>query len=251
MPFGSILGAIAGPLVGGILSNMGQSAANAANIQLAREQMAFQERMSNTEIQRRIADLKAAGLNPMLAYQNAASSPSGAMPRVENEFRDAPAAIGQAVASGLAAKMQREQIEQMQLQNMKIGEEIVKTAHEARYADAQATMAEATVPYSAQTAKINVDTLQKQYEKLAQEAFIAAENAEYRTVEVHQMLPLLLRWQELSNAAKEAGLPAAQAEAEFWKEMGAGGKEAAWWKRMLSGFSIWLNRGGNRGGGGT
>lgn len=79
------IGAI-GSIAGGALSSSGAKDANAKSVKVAREQMAFQERMSNTSYQRGVKDMQSAGLNPMLAYsQGGASSPGGAMPTIQNE----------------------------------------------------------------------------------------------------------------------------------------------------------------------
>lgn len=100
----------AGGMIGGVLGYIGGRQANDANRDMAhnanvmsqenaREQMAFQERMSNTSHAREVADLKSAGLNPILSMNQGAATPGGAS-------GGTTAGHAENAASGLAASAQ-------------------------------------------------------------------------------------------------------------------------------------------------
>jgi hypothetical protein len=137
-PWGSVIGAG----IGAAASLFGGKKQNEQNAQMAQQQMDFQERMRKTQYQTAVADLKAAGLNPMLAYsQGGAGTPQGATAQLGNP-------LGEAGNSAREAAMAVANFKQLQTQNVLTQEQAEATAAGAQQSRSQ-------------TANIDADTIDK------------------------------------------------------------------------------------------
>jgi hypothetical protein len=81
-------------LLSGAIGMLGTRSTNRAQEQLARQQMQFQAGQTGTEYQRAVADMRKAGINPMLATKlGGASSASGAMAQLRDPTASAREAM--------------------------------------------------------------------------------------------------------------------------------------------------------------
>lgn len=214
------------PIVGTALDAWSQHSANKTNKALAREQMAFQERMSSTEVQRRVQDLIAAGMNPMLAYSQAASSPQEARAETQPVTRNT-------AATAMAVRQQQLALENMSAQNRLLHEQAAKTRAETAYTESSAT-------------SLNYSMIESEHRsmKLAQEikqAIIGLDISEQQlrnqrltNDQLERLQPLLVEFQRIINQGEKYGLSEKEVTSRWFESfLGGGGRAANMAKDLL------------------
>jgi len=130
-----------------------QEATNQMQMKLAKDQMDFQERMSNTSHQREVEDLRKAGLNPILSANSGASAPAGSMAVLKSPGEGLAHNKSEAIANAANAAatvsnliLNREAIKTQKTQQALNSAAAIKTTHEGKTAEVEAKNAGWTVP---------------------------------------------------------------------------------------------------------
>lgn len=169
-------------LIGGLFNNSSQSA-------MADKQMKFQERMDNTKYQRTMADMKAAGLNPMLAYsQGASGAPSGASAPVQNVGESAVRAAQGSVSTAAQANLMKEQLTNLSMDTRLKMAQAAGAVENAKLANANSALVLGRMPYEIDNAANTAYLTGTQADLLTPKVRRAKLENDYLSGEVGKML---------------------------------------------------------------
>lgn len=192
----------------------------------AAKQRAWEEQMSNTAIGRRMRDLKANGINPMLAYTEGASTPSGASASTQ-DVDHMPGRI----ASALALKMSGAQLEGQKAMNRKIDAEtrLTDTLEDKAYMETT-NAGELNEIYKLERDRIPAETQRIIAEVRNKIMDLELKGQEFKLNSLtydqqKELKPLLVEMARIDAERMRLGLPRLQNEARA---------QDSWWMRSVS-----------------